>query len=260
MEAPNNIGITLFTEASSHSQRIAKDICSRNVKINFISVSLKVPEFRFPEFSVQMMEKGINPKVIDDTGYSQIDDFPSRFENEQSAEFLSNFKNSIHFSIEDISCDRNCPENCSSKFRKFFSKEGQLVNMIESNQIGRGGFGSVFQVQFHGKEMAAKCVEIGQWKETSSLDEAKSNFENEIQEYIIQNAIPGSGIINPSAMIRQQNQSQDEDGEWFARNYNIFIYPKYDCNLYELKVNRRGDFTEELLTKIINQCIVRQIL
>ena len=39
-------------------------------------------------------------------------------------------------------------------------------------------------------------------------------------------------MIVPVAFVRQQDQ-EHEDGTWIANNYNIFIYPLYDYNLYD---------------------------
>ena len=70
-------------------------------------------------------------------------------------------------------------------------------------------------------------------------------------------AIDGSGIIVPVAFVRQQNQEQDGNGKWIAKNYNIYIYPLYDCNLDELHGNYFDYFTEEIIADIIHQCFIR---
>ena len=70
-------------------------------------------------------------------------------------------------------------------------------------------------------------------------------------------ASDGSGIIVPVAFVRQQNQEQDDNGKWIAKNYNIYIYPLYDCNLDELHGNYFDQFTEEIISEIIYQCFHR---
>ena len=40
----------------------------------------------------------------------------------------------------------------------------------------------------------------------------------------------GTGVIIPYAMVRQQNQ-KFKNGKWAPLNFNVFIYPRYDCNL-----------------------------
>jgi len=77
-------------------------------------------------------------------------------------------------------------------------------------------------------------------------------------ELRIQSATAGSGIIVPVAFIRQQNQEQDENGKWIANDYNILIYPLYDCNLYELHENHYDRFTGEVMRDILSQCLTRK--
>ena len=71
-------------------------------------------------------------------------------------------------------------------------------------------------------------------------------------------ASSGSGIIVPEAFVRQQNLVLDEDGTWIAENYNIYIYPLYDCNLYELHENHYNQFSVEILADILSQCLTRK--
>ena len=68
----------------------------------------------------------------------------------------------------------------------------------------------------------------------------------------------GSGIIVPEAFVRQQNQEKDSNGRWIAKNYNIYVYPLHDCNLYELHENYFDQFTEEIVGDIIHQCFIRK--
>ena len=170
---------------------------------------------------------------------------------------LAQFPRSIHFTIEDTICENTCPLECPSTFKKFYFKNGEFVKMTDANRIGQGGFGCVFKGLFHGKEKAMKCVWIGQiqWKENT--EDAVSDLENDISEIRIQMAAGGSGIIVPVAFFRQQNQEQDENGKWVAENYNIFVYPLYDCNLYELHQNYYDQFTDEIMMDILQQCLGR---
>ena len=130
--------------------------------------------------------------------------------------------------------------------------------MIDENRVGQGGFGSVFKGLFHCKNKAMKCVLIGEIEERYNIKDAVSDLEKNISEIRIQIASAGSGIIVPEAFIRQQNQVKDQDGKWVAQNYNIYIYPLYDCNLYELHENNFDNFTEEIIGNIINQCFLRK--
>ena len=223
---------------------------------------MMVPDLNFfPALAVKMMEKGINPYVISFTGTDRIHYQPSSFENEEAKRLLAKMPRSVHFSIEDIKCKESCPVDCFSKFDRFYYKNGPLVKMTEKNRIGKGGFGMVFRQSFHGKPMAMKCILLGELNDpenrNNSVQTAVDYLEKNIFELRIQIATAGSGIIVPIALIRQQNQEKDPNGTWIARNYNIYIYPIYDCNLYELHQKYFDQFTEEIVADIIHQCFNR---
>ena len=134
----------------------------------------------------------------------------------------------------------------------------EFVQMTETNQIGVGGFGMVFKGFFNGEEKAMKCVWIGQTNdadEEALRDTLDENHQNEMR---IQVASGGSGILVPEAFVRQQDREQDDNGEWITNNYIIFIYPRYDCNLYEFHQNHYDQFTDDILREIMQQCLTRK--
>jgi len=132
--------------------------------------------------------------------------------------------------------------------------------MTDETRIGTGGFGLVFKQLFHGKLMAMKCVWMGQIEQRYLMHEGVSVLNENISEIRKQTATRGPGVIVPVAFVRQQDQEQDENGKWIANNYNIFIYPLYDCNLYELHVNNFDCFTDDVLRDILSQCLQRKRL
>ena len=205
-----------------------------------------------------MLKKGMNPWVFDYDGKNEIQRFPSNFENKEAQCLLAETPRSVHFSIEDIECEEWCSADCPSKFDRFYYKNGPLVEITEENRIGKGGFGWVYKQLFHGKPMAMKCSLLGELDPNLVVDEGVENLENDISELRIQSAIAGPGVLNPVAFIRQQDQEQDEDEEWIALNYDIYIYPLYDCNLYELHENYYGQFSDEILLDILHQCFTRK--
>ena len=215
-----------------------------------------IPEFEYPELAEEMMNKGINPKVISYSGNSKLDLNPTSFKSDSSKTKANSFPNSIHFTTEDSKCDNDCKPGCTSNLKRFYFVNGPLVVMEEKNKIGQGGFGSVYNGTWHGKDAAMKCLLIGQIEFHNHVGDAISDFEKNISEYRIQLSTPGSGILIPNAMVRQQNQ-KNENGKWIALNYNVFIYPKYDCNLYELHENHYDQFNDVILTDILNQCLIR---
>ena len=114
----------------------------------------------------------------------------------------------------------------------------------------------VYRGLFHGEEMAMKFTLV----EVETGDYDRKDFEKKISELIIQKKVgtAESGIIVPVAFVRQQNQEQDQNGKWIAKNYNIYVYPLYDGNLGELHRKYFGAFTEEILADIIAKCLKRE--
>ena len=257
LEIPNSTGETCFSIASNCSEKISNYIIGRGIKVNNIKTNMMVPAFKYPKLTIQMMKKGINPYVIDYDGNREVDFFPSSFESEEAKQLLAQVPRSVHYSIEDIECRESCPPDCDSSFKRFFCKNGSLVEMTDEKRIGSGGFGMVFKEVFHGIPMAMKCMWMGEIEWREDVRDAVSDLEENISEYRNQIATVGSGIIVPIACVRQQNQEEDYNGKWIANNYNIFIYPLYDCNLDELHGNYFDQFTEEIIANIIHQCFIR---
>ena len=257
LQIPTSYGDTCFSVTSQCSRKISEDIIGRGIKVNSIKTDMMIPDFEYPDLAVPMLENGINPYVIDCYGNSQIDIYQSKFKSEEAKQLLVQFPRSIHFSIENINCEKTCPSDCSSKFERFYYKNGEFVNMNDGNRIGQGGFGCVFKGLFHGKVKAMKCVFIGQNQYQTNAYDAVSDLEQSISEIRIQMSSGGSGIILPEAFVLQQNQEQDENGKWIAENYNIYVYPLYDCNLYELHKNYFDQFTDEIMIDILQQCLTR---
>ena len=209
------------------------------------------------------MKKGLNPYVIENDGYNQVERYPSSFESEEAKTLLSKFsrsKFSIHYSIEDIKCTDNCLNDCPSKFQKFYYKEGNLVEMTDQKRIDEGGFGMVYKIEFHGREMAAKVVWIGEQEEKIETVDKESDLQTNIYEYSIQRAVSGSGVLLPTAVLRQQDQELNQNDQWSADNYNIYVYPKYDCNLYELHDTQFHHLSDKMLNNIMQQCLTREFL
>ena len=219
---------------------------------------MTIPDFKYPDLANQMMKKGINPFIINYKGNSQVNEYPSSFASKESQLLLAQFPRAVHFAIEDIYCEESCRIDCPSNFKKFYIKNGELIKMTDEKRIGSGGFGTVYKELFHGKLMAMKCMLIGEIEKRAYLDEVVSDLEKNIAELRIQVATDGSGVIVPVGCLRQQNQEQRDDGKWIAKNYNIYIYPLYDCNLNQLHEDYFDKFTEEVLADIIQQCLNRK--
>ena len=258
LEIPTSTGETCFRIASQCSKKIMDYIIQRGIQVNTITTDMMVPVFEYPELAIPMMKEGINPNVIKYNGLSQIDMHPSSFGSEEAKQLLAKFPRSIHFSIEDINCETTCLPGCTSAFKKFYFKNGEFVKMTDANRIGQGGFGSVFKGIFHGKGKAMKCVLIGQIQSQTYVKDSVSDLEKNISEIRIQMATTGSGIIVPEAFVRQQNQEKNDNGKWIAKNYNVYVYPLYDCNLYKFHEKHFDQFTDEILSDILCKCLTRK--
>ena len=262
LEIPNKIGNTCFLGASYGCKNICNYIWQRDIRINNTDLGMYVPAFIYEDFTVQMMKKDVNPLVISAEETDRLHHHPSSFESDEAKCLLEKMPRSVHFSIEDIHCGNMCSPDCPSNYKRFYYKNGPLVEMTENNRIGEGGFGMVFRQSFHGKPMAMKCTFVEEWTDRKFNDmmlfEAFEALESSLSEHRIQIDSAGSGILAPVAFVRQQEQEKNENGKWIAMNFNIFIYPLYDCNLYELHENFYDKFTDDILKDICEQCLTRK--
>ena len=259
LETPTLMGATCFTAASMFSEKIMNFILQRQISMNAIKLNNDVVWFKFPQHTVDLLKRDVNPKIIRYDGQSSLDRFKASFKNDEAMTILKKFSNSIHFTTADINCeDFGCEmSNCPSRYKRFYYKDGPLVERTADNKIGSGGFGDVYEGPFHGKNVAMKFTRVEIIFKPIIVD-AVSELEKNISEYRTQLETPGSGVLLPTAFFRQQNQKQDGNGKCVAENYNIFIYPLYDCNLYELHTEHFDKFTEEVLGDIFHQCFNRK--
>ena len=280
MEKPDYVGSTVFETATIFSVRICKYILSREIRVNNILTNLTYPVFH-PTSEViweKMLQKGINPKVISvNIGISTYDGRKPQFDgNPKLKKLIKKFNRSVYFSNEDILCPEWCPPKCKTRMRAFYLNNGPMVRMIAENQIGKGGFGNVFKGKWHGEKVAFKCVQIDlgltAHRETEQyLDEHHDErglclpqflrFQKETEEFSKPFSLSGPGILQPIAFFRQQDQYNDGERTrygniwWKARNYNVYVYPLYDCNLYELHNNFHDILTDQTLEHILSQCL-----
>ena len=264
IQSPDPNGQTCFAYATRFSSKITEFILNQDININSIPTTMVTPHFKYPKFAELMMMKNINPKVIAYNGTSEFEDWPDSFKNPKCKKLAENFPRSIHFVVEDTQCSENCPnkiaqKHCKSNLKAFFYANGPYVDMREKNKLGSGGFGSVFAGKWHEEDVAIKCIAIENIKRRNKTNENVNDFEKNIFEYRSQLKAQGSGVIIPYAMLRQQNQEKKDD-KWVAFNYNVFIYPRYDCNLYELhkEYYHLSSFNDNILQNILEKCLIRK--
>ena len=287
IEQPDLNGETCFHNASQCSLKISKYILSQDIKINVITTTMLTPSFRFLELAEDMMNKKLNPRIISYSGYSQL--FWISLANlklkklkklkelkklKKLKEQAEKFPTSVHFVVDETKCNENCGENCESKMRPNFLKSGPLVDMSSSNKIGKGGFGSIYSGKWHGEDVAMKCILVTELLKPKPVSELFYEFFEHMYEFRVTQIeagadggsnvqmdrykrTPDSGVIIPYAMVRQQDQ-EFENGKWVPLNYNIFIYPRYDCNLYELHQNYFHCWNNSILASILSKCLIRK--
>ena len=144
--------------------------------------------------------------------------------------------------------------------RPFKIGQGEYIKADDSTRIGQGGFGTVFKGNWHGKESAFKYLRIRNETNSTDLNEVVDNYYERLTEYFKQLDVSineNSGVIIPDAFYRQQLQFRDPSGKWVAENYDVYVYPLYDCNLHELHEQNFDSFTKEITLHILEQCFTR---
>ena len=160
--------------------------------------------------------------------------------------------------------------------KAFYLNNGPMVTMVVANQIGKGGFGNVYNGKWHNKPMAFKCVLIdlgvNSHRETEEYLERNPELrglaypqvlrlKSETEEFSKPFSLTGPGILQPIAFFRQQDQydggekTRYGDIWWRPRNYNVYVYPLCDCNLYELHNDFHDQFNDQILEHILSQCL-----
>ena len=262
LEIPVRSGCNCFRDATKFSEKITNFLLKRGLSINSINLDNEVAHFKFPKHAAEMIARGVNPKIIRYDDKNSLERFKDTFSDTKLMDAVNHYfpdPIAIHFTTQDIDCGESCPPNCPSRFKKFYYKEGPFVEMTADNKLGSGGFGMVYEGMFRGKAKAMKITPI-EIKYNPLIKDAVSELEKNIAEYRTQlstGVSDGSGVIIPEAFIRQQNQERDVDGKWIAKNYNIYVYPVYHCDLYKLHEDYFHQFTEAIVADIIHQCFIR---
>ena len=86
-------------------------------------------------------------------------------------EDYSNLNSDFWYSPEDLTCYK-CPKDCKNKKEKFNYEEGFRIKKDQKDQIGKGGFSTVFKGRLHGEEIAVKFIEI------------RKNYREKVMKYI----------------------------------------------------------------------------
>ena len=141
--------------------------------------------------------------------------------------------------------------------------QGEYIKADDTTRIGQGGFGTVFRGNWHGKDSAFKYLRIRNEsnKQEIYMHDVVDKYSKRMTEYFKQLDVSineNSGIIIPDAFYRQQIQIKD-GRKWIPENFDVYVYPRYDCNLSELHEKYSKDFTKEIILNILEQCFTRYI-
>ena len=270
LSKPNDIGDTVFEtvcytlgEKSVVDKLLELNIDINIVKLNFETCSL----ITLPEYNEILLKRKMNPKIINSSGLSPLGVLQqsSISITPKLRKLINMYPNAVYFSTVQQSCDEKCSKYCKSKMEPFrigMNGNGEYITADDSTRIGHGGFGTVFNGEWHGRDSAFKYILIRDEtsQNTTYVHERYNNFNKNIIEYREQMDVsrhPNSGVIIPNAFNRQQLQKQDDSGKWIAFNYNVFVYPRYDCNLHELHYNHFSKMTKQIKIDIIDQCYTR---
>ena len=162
LEIPTSSGCNCFRDATKFSEKITNFLLKRGLSINSISLYNEVAYFEFPQHAAEMMARGVNPKIIRYDDKNSLERFKDTFSDTKLMDAVNHYfpdPIAIHFTTQDIDCENiGCPTNCSSRFKKFYYKEGPFVEMRADNKLGSGGFGMVYKGMFHGKAKAMKIT------------------------------------------------------------------------------------------------------
>ena len=267
---PNHIGETVFHTMfySLGDKAVIKFLINWNIDINIVKLNFDTCNLAtHPEYNEILLKKKMNPKIIGESGKSPLDGLTrsSISLSPQLQKLVNIYPNAVYFSTVPQICDDGCTKLCKSRMEPFqigLNGDGQYITANDKTRIGVGGFGTVFHGKWHGRESAFKYILIRD--ETSKnwkyVHEVYNHFNKNIIEYREQLDVsrnPNSGVIIPNAFYRQQLQYQDDHGQWIACNYNVFVYPRYDCNLHELHTNHFTKMDKKIKLNILDQCFTR---
>ena len=146
LEQTNKTGQTIFGVVSTSSEKITDFFLSRNIRINTVDSRFQTPGFHFKKHTKILMEKGLNPKIINHAGYSRLYHLNhASFDSETLKNVADNMRNAIYYSFEDQKCHASCLNGCKANSTAFYFKNGTFMQRSEKIKIGAGSFGIVYR-------------------------------------------------------------------------------------------------------------------
>ena len=258
LEMTASDGQAIIIQASCYSSKITEYLIDKNVKLNNLDNKFLNPLFKFKEVTEKLLDGGVNPKIIRYDGKSELHQRnPSLFVEKILKQKAEKFENAVYVAVKDQKCKKDCRTDCRSKMEKFYSIDGIYLKRTKLNQIGKGGFGSVYRGKWHGESAVFKFIKMAEIKYIGKTSDAFADLEERQKE--ISKVPDGSNILKPLGHFRQQEQTL-EAGSYVAENNEVFVFP--ECRM-DLEVFRQTvyDSTQDtncqLLIFIMQQCANR---
>ena len=129
-----------------------------NIKINNCNSRFLTAKFLNAEVTKRIIQF-VNPKIIDHLGNSQLKQGPENFPGMLKT-LAEQYPNAIHVAVTDQNCHVGCPTDCQSNMIAYYYKDNVYIQRNQSNQVGQGSFGSVFEGIWHGETAVFKCIKM----------------------------------------------------------------------------------------------------
>ena len=144
--------------------------------------------------------------------------------------------------------------------KAYYYKDGLYIQRSQSTQMGQGGFGTLFEGEWHGQPAVFKFIKMGKSVGVMILArDIGADLENRLTEI---NKVPdSSNILKPLGHFRQQERSLDEStGKYIADNSEVFVLKKCRMDLEKFKIDEYPQLNDpycKLLLSIVQQCFER---
>ena len=240
LESPDHSGETVFGSVSYLSEKISGWILDRNIDVAFVNFQWLTPIFWFKSNFERMLEKGINPFVVNFRGKSEFE--KRNFENIDK-KLLEPFLNGkiidgkTHacYSFNDSVCNENCKKSCEDKMLK--SK--LYTRKINFENEKRGGEGFVCFGTWHQKPVAFKLLGLGKIENVDRVPERILNAEKTRAEFVTASKLSHPNILKVVHLFRYQ-ETEKIGNYRLLQNWTVIVMQKHEKNIGELFADERN--------------------
>ena len=236
LESPCRSGYTVFWIASCFSEKISGWILDRNIDVAFVCYKGTTPIFQFDSNVEKMLEKGINPFVVDCDGKSEYDNRKNiGIDQKLILPFITEMKETAAFySFHDSVCSEKCEKSCKDKMRKF-KLYTEKRNFKTYKKEGLVSFGT-----WHREPAAFKLLPLGKFGNTRAEFEILSNLSH-------------PNILKVFHYFRYQETKIFEESR-DPKNLAVIVMDLHEKNIGELTSEERislPDLLQDVLGKVL---------